>query len=579
MAPPANEFYFPVGLQVSAGGTALYAVNSNFDLQYNGGTLQSYDLGLIRRHAADLIANPQTPNIPRVEARASSQEGVSCTGPLSAEAPLGERCAPAVDSTFYVRGTAVIGAFATGLVLSKPPSQLSVRSARTQGEPAQCPAPALASSVPTPGCPPFGTRAFDRLFMPVRGNASLTWASVERDGPDATAPLDPKAPYGPFIIRCGQDASGRCDGAHMAGDDPNEPGNDRNQTMPGEPFGIAMSEDGTALAITHQNEFKTSLFATGLRRLQDGSAIDDAPPPALKDVLNGVSFGGVGIASVPYDRDVVAPGTDFPRASFLQTSRAIAVVDWLRQAPDDAPGGQSVATSRALLTRDAVIPLSSGLGGADSRGIAIDPTPRLRCKVRVPAADPASRRTQADVERDLMACARKPARVFVANRTPASLVVGDLGGTVGASDRFDPDRLNFHTVVPLSTGPSKVYLAPIVDRDGALALRVFVVCFESANVFVIDPDTLKVESTIRVGAGPYAMAFDPFSFEEVAAHAVSPFDPREPGRSLRRYRFAYVASFTNSFVQLIDLDNAQPNPATFERVVFTLGRPKAPKGS
>src|SRR3954464_14922100 len=48
--PPLNEFYYPVGLQVSAGGTVLYAVNSDFDLQFNGGTLQAYDLRLIRQH-------------------------------------------------------------------------------------------------------------------------------------------------------------------------------------------------------------------------------------------------------------------------------------------------------------------------------------------------------------------------------------------------------------------------------------------------------------------------------------------------------------------------------------------------
>src|SRR5580704_11411177 len=52
--PPTNEFYFPVGLAVSKGGTVLYAVNSDFDLQWNGGTLQSYDLFWIRHDAAEL---------------------------------------------------------------------------------------------------------------------------------------------------------------------------------------------------------------------------------------------------------------------------------------------------------------------------------------------------------------------------------------------------------------------------------------------------------------------------------------------------------------------------------------------
>src|SRR4051794_32768388 len=65
--PPLDQLYYPVGLRVSAGGSVLYAVNSDFDLQYNGGTLQSYDLGLIRRHAATLIANQNAGQLPAPE--------------------------------------------------------------------------------------------------------------------------------------------------------------------------------------------------------------------------------------------------------------------------------------------------------------------------------------------------------------------------------------------------------------------------------------------------------------------------------------------------------------------------------
>src|ERR1700746_3319529 len=56
-APPTSTFYFPVGLAVSAGGNVLYAVNSDFDLQWNGGTLQSYDLNQIRQDTVAMIAS------------------------------------------------------------------------------------------------------------------------------------------------------------------------------------------------------------------------------------------------------------------------------------------------------------------------------------------------------------------------------------------------------------------------------------------------------------------------------------------------------------------------------------------
>ena len=47
---------------------------------------------------------------------------------------------------------------------------------------------------------------------------------------------------------------------------------------------------------------------------------------------------------------------------------------------------------------------------------------------------------------------------------------------------------------------------------------------------------------MRVGVGPFAMAFDPFSLEDVAKHAPVPIDERDKTLGLRRYRFAYLAS-------------------------------------
>ena len=84
---------------------------------------------------------------------------------------------------------------------------------------------------------------------------------------------------------------------------------------------------------------------------------------------------------------------------------------------------------------------------------------------------------------------------------------------------------------------------------------------------------------IRVAPGPSALAFDPFSLEEVATHAQVPFDDRDGALGLRRYRFAYLASFTESSLQVIDLDNAAPVPATYQKTVYTLGRRSHPNGS
>ena len=536
--PPLDRFYYPVGLKVSAGGSALYVVNSDFDLQYNGGTLQSYDLLAIRRDVLKIIENPRAPDVPLVRRSADTSNPCPDRPPVLKEngdgkQPIGETCAPPVDSRAYVKDSVITGAFATELLLS----------------------------------PPVPGRSFDRLFFPIRGSASLTWANVVRDDPNAAPARNlTKADYAPWRVDCGQ-RDDRCSGANEAGRNPDEFGNTRHFTMPGEPFGSAFSEDASTIVVTHQNETKASLFSTGL-----GPTSSPADRPALLHVADEIPVGGIGVAAVPHDKDALAGAT--PRnPAWLLTSRSVAEITLLRFWADD---GSSLA--RPFLDKETAYPVQVNAGGFDSRGIVIDPTPRIACKAKVAAADPLKGRSDADVQADVVACARKPARVFIANRAPATLLVGELGVT-NTKGEYDPDVLVLKDAIPLSAGPSRVYLAPVVERDGRYGLRVFAVCFDSATIFVFDPNINAVEQVIRLSPGPFAMAFDPFDLEAVAKNEPVPLDPRVPEVPLRRYRFAYVASFLNSFVQVIDLDNAQARRDTFERVVFSLGEPTFPKGS
>jgi hypothetical protein len=144
-APPASSFYYPVGLGVSSGGNVLYVANSDFDLQWNGGTLQSYDLFMIRRHTAELIMANETGILPRdpipipfiagypvPEGDAGADAGIPwtpCFDVSNASPPtmsngtrvfLSQSCSPPVDSSqpVYFKDSAVIGAFATDLQLS-----------------------------------------------------------------------------------------------------------------------------------------------------------------------------------------------------------------------------------------------------------------------------------------------------------------------------------------------------------------------------------------------------------------------------------------------------------------------------
>jgi hypothetical protein len=452
---------------------------------------------------------------------------------------LGETCAPPVDSTAYVRDSAIIGAFATDL-------QLSVT----------------------------GTR----LFAPVRGDASLTWADVAADTGVPSFSQPANARYPAFELDCGVRVEGRCDPEHHAGNDANEPGNTRNITMPGEPFGMAQSEDGTVITITHQTDTKTSLLSTGLVPGQPSVS------PALQFVLDGLPQGGVGIAAIPHDPlafpdcgSGADPSQCLPRPAFLQTSRATPEIDLLRYYSDEGYGTTSSSLYRPYIVRESFEAITANASGTDSRGIAIDPTPRLRCEASLAAKGAATPEA-------LQACARLPARVFVANRSPESLLVGEVGEPQSNGDvmTYNPDALLIYKNVPLTVGPSHVYVAPIVDRSGNYALRVFIVCFDSASIIIYDPEAAEVENVIRMGPGPYAIAFDPFDLHDVAAGAFVKDDltVKEPsGTPVKAYRFAYVASFTDSFVQIIDLDGSRADKSTFEQVVFTLGAPTQPVGT
>ena len=653
-APPTNGLYYPVGLAVSnpanpvggeLPGDYLYVANSDFDLQYNGGTLQSYDLRQVRNDAATLIAwnlqsalvavpAPST-RIPFVFGQQPGSSGDpapaprrrSVTDPVMRDngqrTPLGESCAPPVDSTStrYIKDHAVIGAFATDLQLG-----------------------------------PDGSR----LYTPVRGDATLTYANLSGSK-----------------ILCDQPAgSDRCGQSHLVGNtvDVNDT---RMVTMPGEPFGLAQSQDGTALAITQQATQETSLLLSGYEFQSTADTVSPTAPvpvaaateaPSMQFVLEGVPVGGNGIVAVPHDRDAVTRcednGDAFPcvRQAFLETSHSAAVVSLLRYYDDE---GSSVhadpSLRRPFLEQEAQFAVSPvNLPGSDQRGIVIDDTPRLKCKAQAALTAGAGPGSDA-----FQACGQLAARVFIGSRTPPSVVYGEIGGASLASDgTVDPDQVRFKASVPVGDeqGVSRLYLAPIVDPTGHYALRLFVVLFDSATVWVFNPDDHRPEAgtghraprghpprpadpgPLRDGLRPLPCtgsrrcerqagtngkptldspldpgaadddcrrygALSDVAVSEVAEMLIEQKQPRRstqsylvppdpkvrgpPAFGLRSYRFGYIATFTNSFIQVLDLDDSlltlpdvttpsylgPRSQQTFESIVFTLGNPTPPLGS
>jgi hypothetical protein len=574
--PPALSFYFPVGLTVSRGGNVMYAINSDFDLQWNGGTIQSLDLHLIRRHTAMTIIDPTNPNLPLAQPPdpdASCPAGPPVITTLNdAGVEPGWACAPPTIASYYMRDSVAIGAFATDIQLSSVDRPCLSLSA--DGGPAVC----------TPTA---------RLLAPVRGDASVTWADVIDDSA-TVAPLqsDTAATYAPFHLDCGlRDAQTHCDPMHHAGNDANQPGDTRLITMPGEPFGMAQSDDGSALVITHQTATDSTLFTT----FTAGALLTSPDPagilmPVIQYVAGNVPNGGIGIASVPHSTDAypecfpdptaAACQAVFPRPAFLQTSRTSAQVALVRYYNDSGDSGPS-APFRPFIQNEANYTLNVNAGTTDfARGIAIDPSPRIRCKaaITVPPTDP----TYPALAQQ---CAQIPARVFIASRGPPSLIIGEIGEPITAGGSYDADLAIFTDTLVLPPGPSAVHLAPVIDNSGNMAMRVFVVCFDSNQIIDYDPDQGLIEEIIPVGLGPFALTFDPFDFDSAALGMPVGIDPRDADLGLKTYRFGYVASFTQSYMQVLDLDNSTANAArtigsnTFGTVVYTVGVPTSPKGT
>jgi hypothetical protein len=91
----------------------------------------------------------------------------------------------------------------------------------------------------------------------------------------------------------------------------------------------------------------------------------------------------------------------------------------------------------------------------------------------------------------------------------------------------------------------------MVMHDAGRGPRLYVVCFEAGQIYVLDPSPLSVVSVINVGRGPTTLVF-------------SPTDPTR----------GYVLGFSDNNISVIDL---APTSATENRVIQRIGFPQLRK--
>lgn len=532
--PPTNRsVYFPVGLALDADASHLFIANSDFDLQFNAGTVASWNLDAVRALLPQTCA---------VDADCTDPEKPHCDAPDPDQAPppgyvpsywcvgdnraacgkLGElspaerqlypgRCRwmlPQRDGIFV--DSAKIGAFATDIVYRPRP----------EGE--------------------AGTEQ-GRLFVPVRGDATLHWLDVlERNGV-------------PGKLECGQYGAGQdgeCAPSHRRGNTPAAE-NTRGDSLLPEPFGIDADEAAKFVLLTNQTSSALGLFQN---TWGEGAGLDNGP--SYQFTLQFSDGQPMGLGAVPRSWADIATGhTEGP--DFLTSFRGSAQLQLVR-VYSDADSNPPRPYTKAIEG----VRILANANGADSRGLAIDGSLRrieeTRCAERFGvdatcANDPdcAAAAGQGYVD-CVTSAAAKPLDVLVTNRAPPSLLVGHTQRqTLDQPGALDVPAIQI--AMALGYGPARVVVGPVVNPDGERERRAFAVCFDSRRVVIYDIERQRIDTEIQTGRGPQAFVVD-------AEHALG-----------------YVAHFTDSYIGVVDLD--QRHARTYGSIIGSIEQPVAPRSS
>ncbi len=578
-APP-ERIYFPVSLSMSQ-AHRLIVVNSDFDLQFSQGTVQSLDVTRIEEvtqkpcndsndcengtvcdssPTEENDASPSYVCVPADDLRPCGDFGEKS---VAGRAVAPGRCAP-VDLKDPQDGGARLlvdvaktSAFATeGLLLSRP---------CTDGGDSSRPC-AAGDEEDARIQPRNGTAYPERLFIPVRGDTTIHYIDVDEEGRfHCNRPAETSGEFDfedadDYALRCkghriyrGQTFGVDDEGNFVVADELPLPGDlDADELadieddptneflLQPEPIDLAASDGGRFIAVSHQMGGMVSSLMNNW--------ID---PPALVHVLRGLSNNPLGIAGIPRVLDSTASLSESESDwDFLLSYRTDSRIDLLHfddggllGASTTAPtnsGGEPIEIFRPAMAQVDSTPVITNSNGTHSRGLVVDDRNR---QAEIVACN--------EDESCIEAAKAEPMLVYVTNRTPSSLLIGLTGGESELAEASLTPR--FFNTIPLSAGPSRVLLGNVIGPDGSLLPRVFVICFDAGLIYVFDPVREVVESVLRTGRGPYSLAFN---YEQGVV---------------------YVGHFTDSYIGVISID--QRYPFTYGATLATLGEPEPPRAT
>ncbi len=528
LLPPLDQLYFPTGVLVSPGRTTLYVVNSDFDLQYNGGTVQALALsgkGGIREQA-ELVA----------KGIADGGSPTDVCAAIGVEPNDNETLYPgpckAAEAKTFIQASRTVGAFGGGITLVP----------RDDGEPGA------------------------RLFVSVRGDPSVTYFDVTDDRKVEAPGFDLGQAFSPcdggYCLEC--DATGddqRCARSHRIGE--NIFTSQRGLLLPTEPTSLAASPTptiasdepsargwrGDALVAAHQTAAEASLV---VNQWPSGDTAETPflSTPSLEYLVEALPQAPTFVAAIPPPQYAIATGIDY-KPGFVVTHRAAATLSVLRYF-DDA----NAAPPRPFLAYTDAVAITISDDNNDSRGLAFDTTARDACERTLCTSD--------DLD-CLRGCLDEKVGFYIASRSPASLLVGTLQTKPIESVDANGDTqitgvdetLSLDESVPLPQGPAIVAVGKVIGATGELETRVFVVCFDSRFVAVYDPVLRRIETMIRTGRGPFGLAFD---------------TGLDESGQLRSYLM--LTHFTDSYLSVIDLDSRRLSYAT---PLLNIGPPVPPR--
>jgi hypothetical protein len=455
IGPPNNQIFYPGAIRVDpTNGRWLYVVNSNSDLRYNDGTLVAVDLDAVN---ADRKLDNAWGNCPSVNYiyPSSSPAKPPANGPQTTSAYC---CWDTLDSNVlncdergYIKSAVKIGSFGSAIEIQPPDPTPDVRIRPDPDNKKKMykidPRPATQKS---------------RLFMGVRGNASITWV-------DADATVDP--PTFDCTGDTNPDDFVECNLDHRVVDEPNPNNANPVPVLPDEPYALAIDSPAPVPDPDPAKSFadQQPLFFVGHLRGGFLSAIDVTATPTLLGsfgtIFPGDVNGSLGVTSLTVTTSGVNTGHIFATSRFLPRAGAFIPISSSGRNVNPYP-------DPTVFLANAGDGFVSPLAGSEIRGIQV-----------IPGIN----------------------RTYLLQRTPPALVGFDtLGGQNVATD-----------VVEMCQGPTFLHMSPpyrpSIIATGATDTdtdkRLFVSCFEAGEVYVVDPYVPQIISIIEVGRGPAGLAF------------------------------------------------------------------------